>query len=246
MLARNERPRRRYPAPQRATNSEETAERIGPAARLRHHDVTSEDDWNETVADVRAQEGKLDVLINDAAVLHLSSIDDTTPETFERVFRVNCFGPFLGTRAFLPVLRETRGAIVNIGSINSIFTLPGTVAYTAAKFGLRGLTKSTALENGKYGVRANIVCPATGNPEMHFDLVGKERSGDLPAEGPKTPGQESSDELVTGMDLRPIAAVALFLASDESRYCTGAEFVADNGMQVGPVIDIPGVWTSEV
>ena len=151
----------------------ETAEKIGDAARFRHHDVTSERDWSEAVEELRAEEGSLDVLVNDAAVLHLSSIDDTSAETFEKVFRVNCFGPFLGTKACLPLLRETRGAIVNIGSINSLFSIPGTVAYTAAKFGLRGLTKATALENGKYGVRANIVCPAGGNLEMHSSLVGK-------------------------------------------------------------------------
>jgi 3alpha(or 20beta)-hydroxysteroid dehydrogenase len=224
----------------------ETAEAIGAAARFRHHDVTSESDWNEAVEELREQEGSLDVLVNDAAVLHLSSIDDTTPETFETVFRVNCLGPFIGTRACLPLLRETRGAIVNIGSINSLISLPGTVAYTAAKFGLRGLTKATALENGKYGVRANIVCPAGGNLEMHGSLVGKapvirtaeEQSA---ADGAlRTPAPPRTG----GIDLTRIAAVALFLATEEARYCNGAEFVCDNGMNAGPVIDIPGVWTS--
>lgn len=224
----------------------QTADALGDGARFRHHDVTSEDDWAAAVDELRAQEGKLDVLVNDAAVLHLSAIDDTTPEVFETVFRVNCLGPFIGTRACLPLLRGTRGAIVNIGSINSLFSVPGTVAYTAAKFGLRGLTKATALENGKYGVRANIVCPAGGNLEMHTSLVGKVPVPRTAEEQAQADGvmRAPSEQTPVGIDLTRIAAVALFLATEESRYCNGAEFVCDNGMQAGPVIDVPGVWTS--
>jgi 3alpha(or 20beta)-hydroxysteroid dehydrogenase len=224
----------------------ETAEKIGDAARFRHHDVTNERDWNGAVEELRAQEGSLDVLVNDAAVLHLSSIDDTTPETFETVFRVNCLGPFIGTRACLPLLRETRGAIVNIGSINSLISIPGTVAYTAAKFGLRGLTKATALENGKYGVRANIVCPAGGNLEMHESLVGKPPVVRTAEEQAVADGaiRAPAAQTPAGIDLTRIAAVALFLATEDARYCNGAEFICDNGMNAGPVIDIPGVWTS--
>ena len=104
----------------------ETAEKIGDAARFRHHDVTSERRLGRSGRRAaRHRKGQLDVLVNDAAVLHLSSIDDTSAETFETVFRVNCFGPFLGTKACLPLLRERRGAIVNIGSINSLFSHSG-------------------------------------------------------------------------------------------------------------------------
>jgi 3alpha(or 20beta)-hydroxysteroid dehydrogenase len=218
----------------------QTAQRLGARARFRHHDVTSESDWAVAVEELRATEGKLDVLVNDAAVLHLSAIDDTTAETFETVFRVNCLGPFLGIRACLPLLRETRGSIVNIGSINSLFALPGTVAYTAAKFGLRGVTMATALENNKYGVRCNLVCPAGGNLEMHTSLVG----GPGMERPPSDDDQRAAGIPPTGPDLTKIASVALFLASDDAEFCNGSEFLADHGMRAGTVIDIPGVWSS--
>jgi 3alpha(or 20beta)-hydroxysteroid dehydrogenase len=218
----------------------DTAARLGDAARFRHHDVTSEEDWASATDELRVTEGRLDVLVNDAAVLHLSAIDDTSRETFETVFRVNCLGPFLGIRACLPLLRDVQGSIVNIGSINSLFALPGTVAYTAAKFGLRGLTMATALENKKYGVRCNIVCPAGGNLEMHTSLVGGPGMDHPPSEDE----QRAAGIPQTGPDLAKIASVALFLASDDAEFCSGSEFLADHGMRAGTVIDIPGVWSS--
>lgn len=224
----------------RDERGEDTATRLGDAVRFRHHDVTSEGDWADTVDDVRTTEGRLDVLVNDAAVLHLSAIDDTTRETFEAVFRVNCLGPFLGIRACLPMLRDVQGAIVNIGSINSLFALPGTVAYTASKFGLRGLTMATALENKKYGVRCNLVCPAGGNLEMHTSLVG----GPGMDHPPSDEEQAAAGIPPTGPDLAKIASIVAFLASDDAAFCNGSEFLADHGMRAGTVIDIPGVWSS--
>ena len=224
----------------RDDRGKETASRFGDAARFRHHDVTSEDDWADAVDELRGTEGRLDVLVNDAAVLHLSAIDDTTRDTFETVFRVNCLGPFLGIRACLPLLRERQGSIVNIGSINSLFALPGTVAYTASKFGLRGVTMATALENMKYGVRCNLVCPAGGNLEMHTSLVGGPGMDHPPSEEE----QRAAGIPETGPDLAKIASVALFLASDDAAFCNGSEFLADHGMRAGTVIDIPGVWSS--
>lgn len=201
------------------------AAELGDGARYRHLDVTSEADWAAAVAELDA----LDVLVNNAAVLHLATIDATTTEAFQRVLRVNALGPFLGTRACLPLLRASgRGSIVNVGSIDSVAAVPFTAAYTSSKFALRGLTKVTALENRRFGVRANIVCPEAGNPEMHPPVVGWESLGGGAGRSP-TPGR--------GPDA--VAPAAVFFASDESQLCSGTELVLDGGRMAGEYFELP-------
>src|SRR5262249_46516889 len=123
---------------------------------------------------IEAREGVLHVLVNNAAVLHLATIDATSLDAFDRLMRVNVGGTFLGTRTCLPLLRRTPGgaSIVNIGSIDSVIGTSLTGAYSASKFAVRGFTKVTALENKRFGVRANCICPEAGNPEMHPAVVG--------------------------------------------------------------------------
>lgn len=206
----------------------------GGDSRFLHLDVTNEDEWAAVVSELSADSG-LDVLVNNAAVLHLATIDLTTRDAFERVLRVNVLGPFLGTRACLPLLREAEsGSIVNIGSIDSVAGVSLTAAYTSSKFALRGLTKVTALENKQWNVRANIVCPAAGNPEMHPPVVGAPELADLPAPEP------AADDDWKGP--AGVAPAALFLASDESRLCNGIEIVLDRGQTAGEQLRIPASW----
>jgi 3alpha(or 20beta)-hydroxysteroid dehydrogenase len=203
----------------------ELAAGLGDAARYRHLDVTSTDDWAAAVAELRGRESRLDVLVNNAAVLHLATIDATAAAEFERMLRVNCLGPFLGTRACLPLLRESgNGAIVNLGSIDSVAGTPLTAAYTSSKFALRGLTKVTALENARFGVRANIVCPAAGNSEMHPPVVG---APDWPRIASEGRGPEE------------VAPAVVYFASDESRLCSGTELVIDGGLGAGINFELP-------
>jgi 3alpha(or 20beta)-hydroxysteroid dehydrogenase len=156
------------------------AAELGDAARFSPLDVTDEDGWSRVVADVLGTEGELHVLVNNAAVLHLATVDATTTDAFDRLLRVNVVGPFLGIRTCLPALRATgAGSIVNVGSIDSVQGAALTGAYTTSKFALRGLTKVVAIENKKRGVRANIVCPMVGNPEMHPPIVGTD-GGPMP------------------------------------------------------------------
>jgi 3alpha(or 20beta)-hydroxysteroid dehydrogenase len=206
------------------------ADELGPAARFEPMDVTDEDAWSRTVDGVGAVEGPLHVLVNNAAVLHLATIDATATAAFERVLRVNALGPFLGIRTCLPALRASgSGSIVNVGSIDSVQGASLTGAYTASKFALRGLTKVVALENRKRGVRANIVCPMLGNPEMHPQIVGTD-SGPMRVGSGKPP------------DLDVIAQAVCYFASDESRFTTGTELVLDGGHSAGQALDLPDAW----
>lgn len=219
-----------------------SASELGSKVRFLHLDVTRESDWREAVASIERHEGSLDILVNNAGVLHLSTIDETPAEAFRRVMDVNCTGAFLGTQACLPLLRRSAGAsIVNIGSTDGVRGLPGTVAYTASKFALRGLTKVTALENGKHRVRANCVCPAAGNPAMHQDLV----VGHLAPRPAGSAGEEAwpSRPLGSSGGCEDVALAALFFASEDSRFCTGTELIVDGGAAAGTYSAIPGVFS---
>src|SRR5262245_4211450 len=213
-----------------ADRGEATAKALSDRARYRHLDVTSEQDWQEVVDEIRDREGRIDVLVNNAAVLHLATIDMTTVEAWERVMRVNCLGPFLGVRAVLPLMRTGGGgSIVNIGSIDSVTGTSLTSAYTTSKFGIRGFTKVIALENKRFGIRANVVCPAAGNPEMHPPIVGWE---DL-----QRPAVDDPERARRGPSA--VAPAAVCFASDESALANGTELVLDGAGSAGIYVDLP-------
>lgn len=211
---------------------------IGSAARYVHCDVTREDDWTRLIGEATETFGGLHVLVNNAAVLHLAGIEDTTTADYRRVFEVNELGTFLGIRAAIGPMRAAGGgSIVNISSVDGVFVTPGTAAYAASKFAVRGLTKTAALELGRFGIRVNAVCPAAGNMEMviealpaGFDFGARRRAGD--------PGVDSAHHAPLGRSGRmdDVADAVVFLASDESAFVSGSDLMVDGAMSAGMII----------
>ena len=216
---------------------EKMAAEIGGAARYQPLDVTREADWARVVAETLAEHGHIDVLVNNAAILHMGALERTSPDTLRRVLEVNTVGPFLGIRAVAPAMRKQGGgAIVNVGSIDSLLGMNGISAYAASKWGLRGLSKSLAFELGRDGIRVNSVCPAGGNAEMFGPWM------QAMAAFPEQIQAYTSNRALPGTaPLEVIAEAALFLASDASRNCAGVDLPVDGGAHAGRFI--PGFNT---
>ncbi|HVM63850.1 MAG TPA: glucose 1-dehydrogenase [Acidimicrobiales bacterium] len=210
------------------------AEEVGDAVTYLHHDVRREEDWAQVVAETEARFGRIDVLVNNAGILVTGKMTHELPlAEYMEVVETNQVGVFLGMRAVVPVmLRRRAGSIINISSYNGLAGLGGMVAYTASKFAVRGMTKVAALEYGKAGIRVNSVHPGGVDTDMTRALWGGR---------PMTPAEEqlAYGRTAIGRVGQPaeIGAAVLFLASDESSFCTGAEFVVDGGMSAGQVID---------
>jgi 3alpha(or 20beta)-hydroxysteroid dehydrogenase len=192
------------------------------------HDVTSANDWSDAVeAAVRAY-GRVDVLVNNAGILRHGPVAEMTEADFRAVLDVNLVGSWLGIRAVVPAMRDAGGgSIVNISSIEGIAGAAGLSAYSASKFGVRGLTRSAAQELGPVGIRVNSVHPGGVMTSMALaaaqTMTGVDGSGFL-------------KQLPIARFAEPveISRLVAFLASDESSYTTGAEFLADGGLLSGP------------
>jgi 3alpha(or 20beta)-hydroxysteroid dehydrogenase len=196
-------------------------------ADYQHLDVSEEDDW---AAAVRAFPA-VTVLVNNAGILHFAPLADTKLADYERVIRVNQIGTFLGMRAVVPGMIEAGGgSIINTSSIEGLAAAPTLVAYTASKFAIRGMTKVAALELGGKGIRVNSVHPGMIETQMLPTALGG-IDVDLTRVGKRLPLRRvgQADE---------IANLLVFLASDESSYCTGSEFVADGGATAGHALSV--------
>lgn len=186
-----------------------------------HLDVSSEEEWADAVALTTATFGDISVLVNNAGVLHFSALDETTLADYQRVIGINQVGTFLGMRAVVPSMKQAGGgSIVNVSSVEGLGGMPYLVAYTASKFAIRGMTKVAAMELGQHGIRVNSVHPGAIDTPMVSEALGREI--DVSPIGKKVALRRIG---------RPddVANMVLFLASDESAYCTGGEFVVDGG-----------------
>jgi 3alpha(or 20beta)-hydroxysteroid dehydrogenase len=215
----------------RDDQGEAVASSLGEAAAYVHTDVTDEDDWSRLVATTVDRFGRLDVLVNNAAVLLLEPLATTTVEDYERVFRVNELGTFLGIRSVVDAMTAAGGgSIVNISSIDGFYVAPMTGAYAGSKFAVRGLAKVAALELGGAGIRVNCVCPSTGNPEMVRESLPETLRA---AAGPDGHGGFPPPVVGRHGTVDDVAAATVFLASDDSGYMTGTELLLDGGESAG-------------
>ncbi|MCC6849025.1 MAG: glucose 1-dehydrogenase [Deltaproteobacteria bacterium] len=207
-------------------NGRRVAAAIGDAACYCHHDVASEESWTRFVAAASERFGAPDVLVNNAGILRIAPIASMSLEEYRRVIDVNQIGCFLGMRAVIPAMAgKGGGVIVNISSTGGLQGIAGLSAYVSSKFAIRGLTRTAAIELGPLGIRVNAICPGGIDTAMG-------RGDDF--------GDVGTSAVFAGMPIprigRPdeVARAALFLASDEASYCTGAELLVDGGMLAGP------------
>ncbi len=199
----------------------EIAEAGGDALFL-HLDVTSEEEWGRAVATAVSRFGKLDILVNNAAIWRRGHVMDTTSEHWDSVLEVNAKGVFLGTKLAIPEMRKAGGgSIINIASTAGLVGSTTSTAYGAAKGAVRLLTKSTAIQYASDGIRANSLHPGPIDTKMAEQVWPDAESRE--AAIAKTP----LARLGTPED---IAYGALYLASDESSFVTGSELVIDGGV----------------
>jgi 3alpha(or 20beta)-hydroxysteroid dehydrogenase len=200
------------------------AEELGDKARFVKLDVTSADDWQAAVA-VAEEMGPLNVLVNNAGILVFKSIAEQSAEEFNNVLNINLTGCYNGIRAVIePMKRAGLGSIINISSIDGLQAKNALSAYAASKWGMRGLTKSAANELGHHKIRVNTVHPGGIDTNMHS-------TGDEPGEGANV--FYKNHALPRVGQPKEVAQMSAFLASDDSSYSTGSEFIVDGGWSAG-------------
>jgi len=198
------------------------AAELGGDSSYLSHDVASEASWQAVMAAIRERYGRLDTLINNAGIAVMAGIADTDTALFERTVRINQLGVFLGIKYGAELMKSSGGgSIVNVSSIAGLRAAPAFIAYTGAKWAVRGLSKAAALELAPAKIRVNTVFPGIIDTPMLTEAV---------------PGIDVAEFGATNTPLgrvgKPddVAAAILFLASDESRFITGAEIAVDGGV----------------
>ncbi|QJD85461.1 glucose 1-dehydrogenase [Cohnella herbarum] len=191
---------------------------LGDKVLFLKHDVTNASEWEAVIRKAEQSFGPVNVLVNNAGIdLPAADLQDVPEETYRKVIDVNQVSVFLGMKYAVPSMRKAGGgSIVNISSLAGIIGANKKIAYTASKFAVRGMTKAAALELGEYGIRVNSVHPGFIVTPMTEALINPELENSFPLKRAGRP-EEVSD-------------LVLFLASDESSYSTGSEFVIDGGL----------------
>ena len=185
------------------------------------HDVTDSHAWSRAIERIEKEKGRLDVLVNNAGIFQMKGMVETERELWDRTIAINQTGVFLGLQAVAPVMiRQGSGSMINISSVAGLRGSGGAFAYGASKWAVRGMTKSAAQELSPYGVRVNSIHPGIIETAMVDEFSRKGINERVRQQIPMGHYAEVSE----------VANLALFLASDESRYCSGSEFVGDGGL----------------
>jgi 3(or 17)beta-hydroxysteroid dehydrogenase len=204
----------------------QVAAEIGANALFIRHDIASESDWRNVIKTTVEHFGRLDVLVNNAAILALGSIEDTTLELWQKVQKINGEGYFLGCKYAIQAMKETGGgSIINMSSVAALGAMPMFCAYSASKGAVAAMTRSIALhcKQQGYRIRCNSVHPDGVNTPMTQALAG----------GQPIPQEALDQDPMNRMAApRDIANVVLFLAADESRFVNGAEIRVDNAQLI--------------
>lgn len=202
-----------------AERGEALAKELGDQAYFIKQDVTDEAGWRDVVAKTEAHYGPVDILVNNAGISPVLSLAQSSLADYQHVLEVNQISVFLGMKYVLPSMKKTKaGSIVNISSINGL--TGGAIGYTDTKFAVRGMTKAAAKELAAYGIRVNSVHPGVINTPMVQDSPAYDQIKAMVGMIPLKRMAEPSE----------VSHLVLFLASDDSSYSTGAEFVADGGI----------------
>ncbi|WP_070154534.1 SDR family NAD(P)-dependent oxidoreductase [Sphingobium phenoxybenzoativorans] len=194
------------------------AESLGAKAVFQQHDATSEPSWRDMLAAAEKAFGTVNVLVNNVGGLEAAPLETWDGAKFQRALDLNLFSAFFGVTAVTPIMKKAGGgSIINIASMAAMRGYPAIIGYVSAKWAVRGMTKAAAVELGAYGIRVNAVhpgqtqTPATEKAPFKTDHVALKRLG-------------QPDD---------IAQIVLFLASDDARWVTGADYMADGGELAG-------------
>ncbi len=211
--------------------ADETAEQIAKAngsALAVTADVAVAESVEKLVAAAMARFGKLNIVMNNAAIQVNKFVEDTTPEEWARQMAVNVGGVFLCSKYALPHLRATKGCIINMSSVNATFVEPMCAGYCATKAAILGLTKALAIDHGREGIRVNAICPGyinAGLAEGYFLAQPDPGAARVQA------GKLHALRRIGAPE--EVAAVAIFLASEDATFVTGAAYAVDGGFSAG-------------
>ncbi len=195
------------------------------AARAVSLDVADGAGWRSAIAETETAFGRLDVLVNCAGIIRIVPLERADEETFRKLIDVNLIGTFLGLHAAIePMKRAGGGSIINFSSVQGLEGRAGLSLYSATKFGIRGLTRSAAIELGKFGIRVNNVIPGPTRTKM------TEREGWSEADYDQAYASNPIGRMARAEE---VAEMVVFLASPKSSYCTGADFIVDGGVLAG-------------
>ncbi len=206
----------------------QSAGALGPSGAYVHLDVADEAEWSRAVTFTVERFGPPTVLVNNAGILVMGDLESVDLDVYRRLIDVNQLGCLLGMRAVAPAMRAVGGgSIINTSSVAGLVGTPHAFAYSTSKWAIRGMTRSAAAHLGPDGIRVNSLHPGTiDTPMIHEGADGAE-------------GRELRRAHAASLPLRrlgtteDITGLVVFLASDESAYCTGSEFIVDGGATCG-------------